>query len=102
MRRRRNNMAALFFARQAREELIDIRLHIAADDPGAADRVLGWLETAAMNLRENPRMGPARDGIRPGLRYLESGTYLTLYRIVGDRVEIVRAVQGRRYLFDLF
>jgi toxin ParE1/3/4 len=95
-------MAALFFTRQAREDLIDIWLHIAADDPGAADRVLDRLEMAAMNLIENPRMGPARDDIRQGLRYLVSDTYLILYRIVEGGVEIVRVVHGRRDLFGLF
>jgi toxin ParE1/3/4 len=95
-------MAAVFFTRQAREDLINIWLHIAADDPGAADRVLDRLEMAAMNLIENPRMGPARDDIRQGLRYLVSDTYLILYRIVDDGVEIVRVVHGRRDLFGLF
>jgi len=95
-------MAALFLTRQAREDLIDIWLRIAADDPGAADRVLDRLETAAMTLTENPRMGPARDDIRPGLRYFVSDNYLFLYRIVEDGVEIVRVVHGRRDLFGLF
>ena len=95
-------MAAVFFTRQAREDLIDIWLHIAADDPGAADRVLDRLEMAAMNLIENPRMGPARDDIRRGLRYLVSDTYLILYHLVKDGVEIVRVVHGRRDLFGLF
>ena len=46
-------------------------------------------------------MGPARDDIRPGLRYLVSGSYLLLYRIVGDDIEVVRAVHGRRDLYGL-
>jgi Plasmid stabilization system protein len=95
-------MAAMFFTRQAREDVIDIWLHTAADDPGAADRVLDQLEMAAMNLIENLRVGPARDDIRQGLRYLVSDTYLSLYRIVKDGVEIVRVVHGRRDLFGLF
>ena len=95
-------MAAVFFTRQAREDLIDIWLHIAADDPGAADRVLDRLELAAQNLTENPRMGPARDDIRQSLRYLVSDTYLILYRIAEDGVEFVRVEHGRRDLFGLF
>jgi toxin ParE1/3/4 len=91
-----------FFSRRAREDLIDIWLHIAADDPDAADRVLDRLEMAATNLTENPRMGPARDDIRLGLRYLVSDTYLLLYRIAGGGVEIVRVVHARRDLFGLF
>ena len=77
-------------------------MHIAADDPGAADRVLDQLELVAMNLTENRRMGPARDDIRRGLRYLVSDTYLILYRIVDGGVEIVCVVYGRRDLFGLF
>ena len=95
-------MAAVFFTRQAREDLIDIWLHIAADDPGAADRVLDRLELTAMNLPENPRMGPARDDIRRGLRYLVSSTFLILYQVAEGGVEIVRVVHGRRDLFGLF
>jgi toxin ParE1/3/4 len=47
-------------------------------------------------------MGPARDDIRPGQRYLVSGSYLLLYRILGDDIEIVRIVHGRRDLYGLF
>lgn len=95
-------MAAVFFMRQAREDLIDIWLRIGADDPGAAGRVLDRLELAAMKLPENPRMGPARDDIRRGLRYLVSDPFLILYRVVEGGVEIVRVVHGRRDLFGLF
>ena len=92
-------MARVFFTRAARDDLIDIWTHIAEDDPSAADRVLDRLDEVASHLADNPQMGPARDDIRPGLRYLVSGSYLLLYRIVGDDIEIVRAVHGRRDLY---
>ena len=95
-------MPQVFFTRAARDDLIDIWTHIAADDPAAADRVLDQLDEAASHLADNPQMGPARDDIRPGLRYLVSGSYLLLYRIDGDGIEIVRAVHGRRDLYGLF
>ena len=94
-------MPRVFFTRAAREDLIDIWTHIAADDPAAADRVLDRLDEAAAHMADNPLMGPARDDIRPGLRYLVSGSYLLLYRITEDGVEIVRAVHGRRDLYGL-
>ena len=81
-------MAAVYFTRRARHDLIDIWLQIATDDPSAADRVLDGLEQAATNLTENPRMGPARGDIRPDLRYLVSDTYLILYRIADDGVTV--------------
>ena len=94
-------MPQVFFTRAARDDLIDIWVHIAEDDPTAADRVLDRLDEVASHLADNPQMGPARDDIRPGLRYLVSGSYLLLYRIVGDDIEIVRAVHGRRDLYGL-
>lgn len=90
------------FTRAAREDLIDIWAHVAADDPAAADRVLDRLDEAASYLIQNPELGPARDDIRHDLRYLVSGSYLLLYRIIGEDVEIVRAVHGRRDLYGLF
>ena len=94
-------MARVVFTKKPREDLIDIWLHIAEDDPTAADRVLDRLDEAASHLADHPEMGAARDDIRPGLRYLVSGSYLLLYRITDAGVEIVRAVHGRRALFNL-
>lgn len=95
-------MPRVVFSRQAREELIAIWSYIAKDDEAAADRVLDRLEEAAERLAANPQMGAARDDIRPGLRHLVSGSYLLLYRVEEDGVEIVRAVHGRRDLYGLF
>lgn len=95
-------MSRVVFTQAAREDLIDIWTHVATDDPVAADRVLDRFDEAASNLIQNPEMGPARDDIRPGLRYLVSGSYLLLYRILGDDIEIVRVVHGRRDLYGLF
>ncbi len=95
-------MLPVHFTRAAREDLISIWTHIASDDPAAADRMLDRLDEAAAHLAQNPQMGPARDDIRPGLRYLVSGSYLLLCRIADDGIEIVRAVHGRRDLYGLF
>ena len=64
--------------------------------------MLDRLDEAASHLARDPQIGPARDDIRPGLRYLVSGSYLLLYRITDDGIEIVRAVHGRRDLYGLF
>ncbi len=90
------------FTRAAREDLIAIWTHIAEDNPQAAGRVLDRLEEAANRLADTPQIGRARDDIRPGLRYLVSGSYLLLYRIRDGGIEIVRAVHGRRDLKGLF
>ena len=91
----------LFRTRRARQDLIEIRDHVAADNPAAADALLDRIDDACSRLNEHPRLGPARDDIRPGLRYLIVGDYVVLYRLLDDGVEIVRVVHGRRDLFNL-
>ena len=61
-------------------------------------RVVTEIEDRCRLLGENPRLGPARDDIAPGLRYLPVGRYLILYRIVDDGIEVVRVVHGARHL----
>jgi toxin ParE1/3/4 len=84
--------------RQAEEDLIDVWMHVAKDDARAADRVLDELERRTMLLSRYPGLGRERPDIAPDVRYLASGTYLILYRLVEDSVEIVRYVHGRRDL----
>jgi len=94
-------MPRVFRTRRARLDLIDIWRYVADDDPEAADRLLDTLDARCALLAEHPHLGPARDDIRPGLRYLVEGEYLILYRIVDEGVEVVRVVHGRRDLSGL-
>jgi toxin ParE1/3/4 len=89
-------MARFIRTRRARQDLVDIWRYVAADDPAAADRLLDALDDKCGLLAQHPHLGPARDDIRQGLRYLVHGDYLILYRIVGPDVEIVRVVHARR------
>jgi toxin ParE1/3/4 len=86
---------------QAEEDLIDVWVYIASNDPRAADRVLDELERRTMLLARYPEIGRERPDIAPGLRYLASGSYLILYRLAEECVEIVRYVHGRRDLKEL-
>ena len=81
---------------RADEDLIDIWMSIAADDPSAADRVLEAIERRWLQLAQYPHSGMAREDIAAGLRHLIAGQYLTLYRITGDGIEIIRVIHGRR------
>ena len=87
---------------QAEEDLIDIWLYIAQDNPAAADRLLDKIDGKILLLAEQPAIGRAREDIAPDLRFLPIGKYLILYRIILDGIEIVRVVQGARNLKDLF
>ena len=86
---------------RAEEDLIEIWLYIASDDPKAADRLLDRIEAAFLLLAGNPEIGPARPDLAPAMRYFVMGSYLILYRQIADGVEIVRVVHGARYIADL-
>ncbi len=84
------------------QDLIDIWIYIAQDNPDAADRVLDEIAAKCHLLAEYPRLGPVRPDIRADLRYFPVGSYLILYREIEGGVEIVRVVPGARNLPDLF
>ncbi|MCB1581339.1 MAG: type II toxin-antitoxin system RelE/ParE family toxin [Alphaproteobacteria bacterium] len=88
--------------RQADEDLIEIWVYIAQDNPLAADHWLDEIEDKFRLLSEQPRLGPARPDIAQGLRYFPVGNYLILYREMTEGVEIVRVVHGARRLSRLF
>jgi toxin ParE1/3/4 len=81
---------------RADEDLIAIWANIAADNPTGADRVLDAIERRWQQLAQHPLSGRARDDIAAGIRHLVVGRYLTLYRVTGDGIEIVRVLHGRR------
>jgi toxin ParE1/3/4 len=86
---------------QAEEDLIQIWVYIALDNPQAADHLLDVLDEKSHLLAENPRLGVERVDIAPALRSWPVGSYLILYRELDDGAEIVRYVHGARRLQDL-
>lgn len=100
---------SLVWTRLARADLLDIYAVIAQDHPAAAERIFDRLEALTTLLRDQPRLGPRRPDIAPGLRMLADRPYLILYRLTPDTtegpvaaVEIIRVVDGRRDLKALF
>lgn len=83
---------------RAREDLIELWTHIAADNPSAADRMLDRIEAKLRLLADTPRLGPARPDIAEGLRLFPIRRYVVLYRELPDGIEIVRVVHGMRRL----
>ena len=86
---------------QAEEDLIEIWIYIAQDNPAAADRLFDRIYSKFSILAEQPALGPSRDDIAPNLRYLPVGNYLILYRIIAKGIEVVRVTQGMRNLKNL-
>ncbi|MDR3772362.1 MAG: type II toxin-antitoxin system RelE/ParE family toxin [Terracidiphilus sp.] len=101
--------ASLCWTPQAREDLIEIYTYIGLDNPSAAERIFDAIQAKSELLVEYPRIGVRRPDIRPSTRMLIQGPYLILYEThpdtdegLIDEVEIVRIVDGRRNLKNLF
>jgi toxin ParE1/3/4 len=95
-------MAVVQRTAQAEEDLIDIWVYIAQNNPSTADHLLDDLDTKGLLLADNPRLGPTRPDIAPELRYFPVGSYLILYREIAQGIEVVRVIHGARRLTDLF
>ena len=99
----------LVWTPQAREDLIEIYTYIGCDNLSAAERIFDKLRARTELLSEFPRLGVRWPEIRPSARMLIEGPYLILYETRPDSdeggidaVEIVRIVDGRRNLKNLF
>jgi toxin ParE1/3/4 len=64
--------------------------------------LLRFLEDKCVLLADHPQLGPARPDIAADCRYFPVGSYLILYRLIPDGIEVVRVVQGSRRLDNLF
>ena len=95
-------MARVFVTPRAQSDLDDIWLHVALDNPTAADRVIDLIVARCQNLRDYPQLGPARPEIAPEARKLVVGDYVVLYRIDDADASVVRVVHGARQLTALF
>lgn len=95
-------MTALSALPQFENDLLDVWLTIAVDNPAAADAMIDRIWERCQALRQQPKMGPSRADIAPDCRQLSVGAYLVLYRITDDTVELVRVIHGRRDLAAVF
>lgn len=87
----------VFFTVAAEGDLEEIADHIAQDAPRRALSFVRELRQSALALADAPRAFRfvpryARFGVRRRLH----GNYLILYRIEGDRVDILRIIHGAR------
>lgn len=71
--------------------------YIAQDNIDAADHWIGKLFDAFDALERTPGMGHRRDDLTSfPVLFWPVGAYLILYRVQGDRIEIVAVTQGAR------
>lgn len=94
-------MGKLRYSPAARQDLLEIWVNIALDNPAAADRVVDRLEAVCVNLCAHPNLGRARPEIGEGARALVIDHWLALYTVEPDGVQVVRVIDGARDLEQL-
>jgi toxin ParE1/3/4 len=87
---------------QAHLDLTEIALHIAEENPTAADRWLELIDEKCQTLVRMPEMGRKRPSLAPGLRSLAIGNYVIFYRPVANGTQIIRVIHGARDIPALF
>jgi toxin ParE1/3/4 len=68
----------------------------------AADKILREVAKAVAVIDDFPLAGRARDDIRTGLRSLAAAPQIVFYRLKDDRPEIVRVLDGRQDIEEIF
>ncbi len=81
---------------KANRDLDDIISFISQYNPQAAVRLLDRLVARWRLLDTQPRSGAPREDLGVGLRTVVVGEYLSIYRVAGNSVEILRVLHGRR------
>jgi toxin ParE1/3/4 len=81
---------------EAREDLDETWLSIAADNPPAADRLLDRLYESFLLLAGQPLLGRARPELGMNLRSFPVGNYVIFYRPIADGIEVARVLHGAR------
>ena len=95
-------MSQLKFSRRSQRDLNEIWERIAEDNRAAAERFTADIRQRCRVLADNPRLGPARDELRPGLRSFSLGRFVIFYRLLDDGIQVVRVVHGARNIGALF
>lgn len=87
---------------EAREDLDEIWLYIAQDNPDAADKYIRVVVARFPMLASMPLMGRERAELSPRLRSFVVGLHVIFYRPFENGVEIARVLDGARDLPPLF
>jgi len=96
-------MRRIIFARQARNDFVDIWKYLHPNSSQAAVRVMDEIEEAIRTLAVMPGRGHRHADIPdPRYRVWRVYSYLIAYRFTPKSISIARIVQGARNLGPLF
>ena len=89
------------FSPAARDDLIEIALFIAEDNPTRALTFVDELEDKCHALGTAPGIGTSRPELGEGVAMMPYGRYLIFYRQSGKSVRIERIIHSARDLSDV-
>jgi toxin ParE1/3/4 len=95
-------MPILIISPEAEQDLVDIWLHIAEDQPLNADRFLVRLQEKAQKLAEFTDLGVDRLDLASGIKSFPVDRYVLYYRPNDHGIELVRVLHGSRDVNLLF
>lgn len=88
-------MLPIIWLSSARSDLAEIISYIANEDPQAARRLKGRLESAVLPLAEHPYL--YRHGRVPGTReVIAHPNYILVYRVASEQIEVVNVLHARQ------
>jgi len=67
-----------------------------------AEKIARGIGRVIATIGQHPFAGRARDELRPGFRSLAASPHVVFYRIAGDRPEIIRVLDGRQDIDEIF
>ena len=82
----------------ASQDLDEISDYFLAQNIEAGERFVQTFTQKCTHLARYPYIGKSYAHLRPGLRGLGLMSYIIIYRVVGDEVEILRVISGYRDL----
>ena len=67
-----------------------------------ADNILREIGKVVTLIEDHPFAGRSREEVRSGLRSIATSPHVVFYRVMSDRPEIVRVVDGRQDIDEIF
>ena len=95
-------MANLVISPEAEQDLVDIWLYIAEDQPINADCFLERLEEYAERVAEFNDMGIDRPELASNLKSFPVDRYILFYRQIENGIELVRVLHSSRDINLIF
>jgi toxin ParE1/3/4 len=93
----------VLWSSDARRDLSEIwDYYVKVSDRHAADQIVRGIGETCRLLEDHPFGGRARNEVRPGLRSIAVAPHVLFYRVKDDVAEIVRVLDGRRDLDEIF